>query len=678
MTSLQRTITTQGLTLALALTTSLTAGTAHADPIFELIDGALDPQACGGAGCWTNHMRVTDIDNDGDLDLLFANYADFFGGDDSPQPLVVYLNDGAANFSDNSSAAFGNYEGNLRQIAVGDVDGDGAPDIYAPSGSGDAHVLFINDGSGLFVDEADARLPDDYPAGAAARMADVDNDGDLDIFAADAYAGDGPPYGRLYINDGAGVFTEAEGALPVAIAGQDIDDVEFFDADRDFDLDLVVNAHSGGIGALWLNDGSGVFTAGGSLAAPATGNFHYNVAPCDVDGDGDLDLWIDNIGGSFTEQLQINDGTGVFSDETDTRVSGNPGADDNGVACVDLDDDGDLDGVVLSLASAERLLENDGAGNFSYVADTFPPPTDCTLWGEFGDLDGDARVDLVTAQGECSSSNEVYLAGDEVPVDSRAPVIVATEGLPVEPPAEGPTLRFAVADRTLSDEGPRLARAYAVIDPEGVSEEFPAWYMGGDLYRVVLPTVGEGEEVVFELCAEDRAGNIGCGETQSYEMGAGETSTDTDTDTETTGTDTDTETTGTDTETTGTDTDSETGTETETGSETGTETETGSETGTETETGSETGTGSESDSGEDEDSSGSADSSSADENSGEDFADEDSEGSGGDEIGADEGNVGIDDGCNCSSAPARPGPKGALGWLALAALGMGLRRRRDR
>lgn len=490
------------------------------NPLFDLVPGALNPQACGGSGCWTNHMRLTDIDQDGDLDLLLANYNDFFNGNNTTQPLVVYANDGAAGFTNVSSTAVGDYSGALRQIAVGDVDGDGAVDIFAPSGSGAAYVLFMNDGAGVFSDEAAVRLPaGDYPQGAAARMGDVDNDGDLDIFSADAYASGGPPYGHLYINDGLGMFEEAAGAIPGSISGVDIDDCEFFDADRDFDLDLIVNSHNGGTGALWLNDGAGVFTAGGSVAPPASGNNHYNVAPCDVDGDGDLDLWIDNIGGGFTEQLLINDGAANFADETGARVSGNPAQDDNGVICADIDGDGDFDGVVVSLGSPERLLQNDGAGNFTYVAGVFPPPTNSSLWGEFGDLDGDGRFDLVTAQGEGSSSDEVYIANQGVPVDATAPLIIAVEDLGGAVPAGvEAVVRYAVSDRTVTDEGPQLDRAFAVIDPAAAATEIAAVYMGGDLFRVVLPAEDSGT-ITFQVCAEDRNANVGCSEDQVYEIG---------------------------------------------------------------------------------------------------------------------------------------------------------------
>ncbi|MEM7154764.1 MAG: VCBS repeat-containing protein [Myxococcota bacterium] len=511
---------------ALAIITALTGLTlpapAHAGGAsFDRIADAFDPQPCGGNGCFTNHLRVTDIDGDGDLDVVMANYADFFGGGNAPEPLLVYTNDGSGNLTDDSANAVGNYAGNLRQIAIGDVDGDGSPDIYGSQGNGDAHVLFINDGSGAFADEADARLPADYPAGAAARMGDVDNDGDLDIFAADAYASSGPPFGRLYINDGMGVFTEAMAAIPDSISGIDIDDVEFLDVDRDFDLDLVVNAHANGIGALWLNDGEGVFTAGGSLAPPATMNFHYNMAPCDVDGDGDLDLWVDNIGGGFTEQLQINDGAGNFTDETAARVTGNPAADDNGVICADIDNDGDFDGVVLSLSSTERFLVNDGSGNFTFVQGMFPQPDDNTLWGEFGDLDGDGRFDLVTAQGEGNppdTHNQVYIANDLLPEDSIAPVIIDVEDPGMVPAGVEAIVRFAVSDRTVTDEGPRLDRAFAVVDPDGDATPVDAWFMGGDVFRVALPGADEGP-VEFQVCAEDRNANLGCSETQTYDIG---------------------------------------------------------------------------------------------------------------------------------------------------------------
>lgn len=498
----------------------LLAAPAAAVPSFNRVVDALAPLPCSGGGCWTNYLRVVDLDGDGDLDLVLANYPDFFNGNAVTQPLVIYRNNGAGVFTNVSATAVGGFAGSLRQIAMGDVDGDGAVDLYGPSGAGGVPVLFMNDGAGTFTNEAATRLPtSNFPSSAATRMGDVDNDGDLDLFAADGYAVGGPPFGHLYRNNGSGFFAEVAGALPTSILGSDIDDVELFDADRDFDLDLAVNAHSGGVGALWLNNGSGQFTAEGSIAPPADSHFHYDMSPCDVDGDGDLDLWIDNIGGSFREQLLINDGAAHFTDETTARVSGNPsGADDNGVKCVDVDLDGDFDGVVVSLSTPERLLRNDGTGHFTFVNGVFPSPVDCSLWAEFGDLNGDGRLDLVTGQGECSSKDEVDFGNAEVPVDTRPPVIVALEHLGTVGTEDTPAVRFAVADSHATDAGPRLNRAYVELDPSGSPVEIDALFMGGDLYRAVLPAAMTAGPITYRACAEDPMGNLGCSAPAVYDV----------------------------------------------------------------------------------------------------------------------------------------------------------------
>ncbi|PCC68724.1 MYXO-CTERM domain-containing protein [Nannocystis exedens] len=507
-------------TLAISATLALLLSTAPASA-YQLVPDALDPQACQGQGCWTNHLRVTDLDGDGDLDILLANYADFFAGADKPQPLVVYLNNGMAEFSNESAAAVGDYVGNVRQVAVGDVDGDGDLDLYAPDGAGAPHVLFINDGAGVFTDEAAERLPaGSFPQGAAARMGDVDGDGDLDILAGDGYSqgGGAARFARLYRNDGSGNFEEVADAVPAQLQGVDVDDFDLLDVDRDFDLDLLVNPHANGGANLWKNDGTGQFTAADFPPAGNSG-YHYNPGVCDVDGDGDLDVWVDNIGGGYNEQLLINDGAGGFTDETAARVTGNnAGSDDNGVVCADIDDDGDFDAVVVSLSSPERYLVNDGTGNFVNTPGVFPGPTDCSLWAEFGDLDDDGRLDLVTGQGECSSSDEVYLAEADDPVDSQPPKLLAVEEVagPVDVDA-APVVRFAVSDRTVTDEGPRLARAYAVIDPDGAATMIDAAFMGGDLFRVVLPPARGA--VVFRVCAEDDNGNTACAADQSYQAG---------------------------------------------------------------------------------------------------------------------------------------------------------------
>src|SRR5262249_37946335 len=195
-----------------------------------------------------------------------------------------------------------------------------------------------------------------------------------DLVIADGFAQSAPVVAHLYLNDGTGKMTDATGQLPTTKAGTNPIDFDFFDADGDFDLDLLINMHSGK-NSLWLNDGKGNFTdVTSSFRKPEAGSqFHYGPVACDVDGDGDLDLWIDNTGPNYTEQLLINDGKGNFTDETAARVTGNPSADDNGLACIDIDGDGDFDIAIMSLSNNERVLLNDGTGHFTLLPNAFTP-----------------------------------------------------------------------------------------------------------------------------------------------------------------------------------------------------------------------------------------------------------------------------------------------------------------
>jgi MYXO-CTERM domain-containing protein len=474
--------------------------------------------ACGaGDGCWTNYLRVTDLDGDDDLDVVAVNYQGFFESG-TAEPLVVYTNDGSGGFTNTSDTSVGGFEGRIRQVAIGDVDGDGDPDMYVPDANGGPDNLFFNDG-GVFTPEEQTVSSN---AGAA-RFGDFDDDGDYDLFLADGYNTGEDVHGHIYLNDGNGGFTELDGAIPAPAGGTDPDDVDLFDADGDFDLDIMVNSHSGP-NDLWLNDGGGMFSDASGGLATLPGNFHYGPSACDVDGDGDLDVWIDNVGpdlgpGVDTEMLMINDGSGAFTDETEARVSGNPDADDNGVNCLDVDYDGDFDAVVIALGTAERYLVNDGGGNFEYLAGAFMGAGASELWGEFGDVNGDGRLDLVTGAGEGATQDRVFLGTAAQMVDTTPPTFRAVQaGVDSEADTEV-IFHYAIADNAVTDEGPRLSSAVVHVTVDGATEDVPAWFMGGDLFRAVLPGHPEGTVVEVEPCATDREGNEGCAEVFTYEVG---------------------------------------------------------------------------------------------------------------------------------------------------------------
>ncbi len=506
-------------------------GEAHAGgALFDDAGNAFAPACGANDGCWTNHLRLSDLDGDGDLDVVFVNYAGFFNNG-TEEALAIYENDGG-DFTNVSDTAVNDFEGRIRQVAIGDVDADGDLDIFAPGGRGMGSAFFINMGDMVFVDEYAERMPEDQPDVGATRMGDFDNDGDLDIFSADGYVSNPDVHGHIYLNDGLGNFDEVDGAIPGGFTGQDPDDVDLLDVNGDFVVDILLNAHAGD-NSLWLGNGDGTFTDASDQFPGQPNVFHYNPGVCDVDGDGDLDVWVDNQGpdlgpGVPTEQLLINDGSGTFTDETADRVTGNPNADDNGVVCADIDNDGDFDGVVIALGTRERLLQNDGSGNFTFVDGAFGGNIDSSLWGEFGDVNGDDRFDLVTGQGEGATIDRLYRANAGVPQDDRAPVFRAIES-PDAFSADGSIIvRAAIADRSVTDNGPRLTSVIGTLTGGGVEEEVSVSFSGGDLFRAEFPAQDAGTYTV-EICATDRAGNEGCESTEVEVTGEGATTGETET-----------------------------------------------------------------------------------------------------------------------------------------------------
>src|SRR5262249_57803523 len=128
-------------------------------------------------------------------------------------------------------------------IAAGDIDGDGYPDLFVTNAFGPAR-LFHNRGDGTF-EEITATSGISVPGNArSAAFADVDGDGDLDLFVA--VTGDyyhrmpDPPFDAndgsenfLYINDGKGHFTDATKAWGLAGTRRRTPSTPFHDCHQD-------------------------------------------------------------------------------------------------------------------------------------------------------------------------------------------------------------------------------------------------------------------------------------------------------------------------------------------------------------------------------------------------------------------------------------------------------------
>jgi hypothetical protein len=486
---------------------------------------AIPQQGCAqGAhpGCYTNFAITADLDGDGNLDLVMANGGGHFVPA-AAEPQVVLFGDGRGGFRDGSTAFVAPKDSIVRQFAVADFDGDGRLDIYMPGAYGQHDdQLFLQTSPGRFKNEIE-RMPGRQSTAGAVHAGDIDNDGDIDLVVADWGPSPNqspvhpasPAKVRILENDGSGHFTE-KAVLDVPAQGAErgttTTDIDLQDVNGDFALDIVLTARNGQ-SRLYLNDGKGTFEdVTRTKAFPKKqGPFTFNAELCDVDGDGDLDLLFDggaNSLGRHATQLLINDGTGKFTDETSERIVGEPSSDDNQVKCVDIDGDGDFDLVVASLSNpAEKLLRNvDGRGHFELVDNVFPRLGDPTLSLDFGDFDGDGKIDMFTAQGEVPSRPwiERIFKSSTTRADTNKPRFRAVE-TPKAKIGKPTILRVAVSDAHTSETGQHVKSVRVGVG----GAWFPATFVGGDLFRAEIPP--QPAPFTATPYAVDRAGNEAAG-----------------------------------------------------------------------------------------------------------------------------------------------------------------------
>jgi hypothetical protein len=270
--------------------------------------------------------------------------------------------------------------------------------------------VWFNDGFGAFT-----RFDLGLPVAGKPVLGDVDGDGDRDAVLLERAGGF-----HVLRNPGTGmpwpVQTVWLPMLPPGVAAQDL---ALADLDVDGDLDVFVA--TGGLDAfsfeataadaLWLNDGAGTFTSGGSLL-PTVPTASWSVAVGDVDGNGVPDLVTDG-GVLYRGQLAAPFVASPFFISQDQGGST--------VALGDLDGDGALDvvagnscrglGCAPSGAGAPNVIHwNDGTGGLA--TSTTLPQTDDTITTAvvLGDVDADGDLDIVFGQRGVTGSGHDNLA----------------------------------------------------------------------------------------------------------------------------------------------------------------------------------------------------------------------------------------------------------------------------
>jgi hypothetical protein len=472
----------------------------------------------GDTADWTNKVEIADIDNDGRLDLLLANGGNY-SDPGKPELNRAFLNRGPGKpFEDRSTQVFGTPD-LTRVIKARDLNGDGVTDILAGNTFQTQSRLYLGTGKGAFREVTSTNLPQVPASIGDLEIGDVDADGDLDIVLAEWGAGNNMSNqgGRtkLWLNDGTAKFTDATATQMPDVLVRFSWDLEFVDTDNDYDLDVLVSCKRCPGGYMFRNDGKGVFSDASGGVPQYTNNYEYE--PMDLDGDGFLDLVTINDGEILKEQgsnrrehVFRNDGKGRFRDATSIwwPPDANIGEDDNMVAFLDFDSDGDADFVIGSLSGPDRLLINDGKGRLTVATDVFTgAETPGTLGLALGDLDGDGRMDVVQAQGEHPTAvQEKVFLGTGLKPDTAAPVVtLATQQI-----VEGRRIVFRA--RVHDRKSPLLAGELKEVAVElsaggGQPRQLPMKWYGEYLWRAEMPMPFSG---TFRVCATDASGNRAC------------------------------------------------------------------------------------------------------------------------------------------------------------------------
>jgi hypothetical protein len=263
----------------------------------------------------------------------------------------------------------------------------------------------------------------------AVSLADLDGDSDLDAFVANAEVVTGADFvNTIWLNDGEGNFQEHP-TTPSFGDGSSLD-AALGDLDGDGDQDAVVAQGDGDPQTVWMNDGSGRFTAHPTTPSFGAG-YSQAVVLGDLDGDGSLDAVITHEDRGMT--VWLNDGSGNFRPHPFTPTFGGTKSWD--VALGDLDGDGDLDAVVVNRwGQPQTVWLNDGTGSFSPHPTTPALGADYSLAVSLGDLDGDGDLDAVISNANNQQNYTIWLndgLGNLGPHPSIPVIVTGDSGLDV-------------------------------------------------------------------------------------------------------------------------------------------------------------------------------------------------------------------------------------------------------
>jgi hypothetical protein len=355
--------------------------TSSAAIVLDHASNAYPRSVAGEIGMFPFGTVIRDLDGDDRPDLAFVNYLDDTVSILTKNPGTGY-----------TAATGGSTEGNPTGIAAGDLDGDGRADLVTSNTSneelGHVTVLLRIAGGGYSVRNYATGV---YQASAA--VGDVDQDGDLDIVASNAYSV------ILLTNPGTGTDF-----IPTTIAPGlgGLVGLNISDLDADGRPEIAAAQFNGGRIVILTRDAlSGTYSQ--TFAGP-TGDNPGWLSIADVDGDGRPDLV---TGTQFTKVVTVLTKDPIGSGYT-AETAGLTDGWVYGIAAADLDGDGRSEPIAITSGPEELVAFTPDPGGAGYGRRLLGLPTGQPQSIAAGDVDGDGRPDIVV--GASSATANVFSA----------------------------------------------------------------------------------------------------------------------------------------------------------------------------------------------------------------------------------------------------------------------------
>lgn len=286
---------------------------------------------------------AADFDNDGNIDL----YVSSLNGLNK-----LYKNTGNGHFVDYTSVANvgGERTDRTNSIVTADVDNDGDLDLFITN-ENTSNRLFINNGAGIFSEVTSKVGLESTFGGTSCAFGDIDNDGDQDLYVAN-WSDENKLHSNQFIETS--VLTFKDISSEANVAGDNFtksNGAVFSDIDNDADLDLFVTNRKTS-NRLYQNNGAGIFEDKTEELIGLDSLKSYGVVVKDYDGDGYKDIYVANVG----ENKFFKSNNGKEFVESTNIYNANISGYSTGIASADFDNDGDLDIYSANYIGASSAL----------------------------------------------------------------------------------------------------------------------------------------------------------------------------------------------------------------------------------------------------------------------------------------------------------------------------------